>query len=269
MSTYAIGDVQGCFDQLQALLNKIAFNPKKDQLWFVGDLVNRGPKSLEVLRFVKSLGNRAITVLGNHDIHLLARHYAVRKAGRDDSLDEILNAPDVEELMQWLRYQPLVHYNSHYLMVHAGVAPMWSIDQVLSSAKEVERQLQQRNPAEFLHALFSKQIPILWRENLQGMARWRCIVNYLTRIRFCDVMGCLNFSNKSAQPDPACYHWFRVPNRKTQDIPIIFGHWAALEGKTNGEELVYALDTGCVWGKQLTAMCLEQRTLISVEGVRY
>jgi bis(5'-nucleosyl)-tetraphosphatase (symmetrical) len=264
MATYAIGDVQGCWEPLARLLEEeLRFDPAADRLWFVGDLVNRGPDSLRVLRFVRGLGKRAVTVLGNHDLHLLAVAAGVRKLSRKDSLGEILAADDGAELLEWLRHRPLAYRESglDYLMVHAGVPPAWSVEDTLSRAAEVERALQGKACDDFLHHMYGNY-PDRWDDSLGNWERLRVITNYLTRMRFCDTEGRLDLDNTSA-PDGAnrgFKPWFRHEERRAAGTPIVFGHWAALEGRADTEG-VYALDTGCVWGGRLRAMRLEDRAL--------
>lgn len=263
MSTYAIGDLQGCYDELQALLAHIAFDPAKDRLWFAGDLVNRGPKSLEVLRFIRNLPN-AIVVLGNHDIYLL--HLAGGHPFKDHTLYEVLNAPDCEEIIDWLRKQPLLHYDPelNYVMTHAGILPEWSLSQAQAYAHEVEMVLQRDDYREYLQHLEGNE-PNQWHPNLSGYDRIRFIVNAFTRMRFCTLDGKLDFVHTGkigSQPD-GLFAWFQIPNRAIGDIPIVFGHWAALEGKVEIDN-TFGLDTGCVWGNALTAMRLEDRELFSV-----
>lgn len=267
MATYAIGDVQGCFNELTKLLAKIQFQQEHDVLWFTGDLVNRGPHSLEVLRFVKSLGDRQKTVLGNHDLHLLAVAYGVAKPRHGDTLDAILTAPDREELIEWLRHQPLLHDDEAYgfVMTHAGLAPAWNLQKARLLAQEVETVLRGNQPEFFLANMYGSQ-PNEWDEQLAGVDRLRCIVNYLTRMRFCYSNGQLNLSYKgevSGKPDDLV-PWFEVKARVNADLKIIFGHWAALNGKTNMPN-IYPLDTGCVWGNCLTAMRLEDEVRVSVK----
>lgn len=259
MSTYAIGDVQGCFNPLEELLVEINFDPNEDTLWFTGDLVNRGPQSLEVLRFVKALGDPHRVVLGNHDLHLLAVTYQVGKSRPDDTFKAILAAPDCEELMDWLRHRPLLCYHEQldYVMVHAGMAPRWDLKQAMALANEVESILQSDSPQQFLQHMYGNQ-PDQWHDALSGIDRWRCITNYFTRMRFCDVNGRLELSYKGTLTDQSSQRvpWFNVPHRVNSHLKIIFGHWAALGGVTHTPN-VYALDTGCVWGHNLTAMRLE------------
>ena len=253
MSTYAIGDIQGCYDDLQRLLELINFNPTQDILWFAGDLVNRGPKSLEVLRFVKNLKERAIVVMGNHDLHLLAIAHGNSKLKTKDTLANILAAPDREDLLQWLRHRPFLHYDSdlNLAIIHAGLPPCWNFAQTLQYAKEVETALQGEQYLQFLINMYGDK-PNQWSEELQGWDRLRFISNCFTRLRYCDINSKLNLkkkdsptftSNLKQQP------WFVWPNNRTEQV--IFGHWAALG--YYADHNIYALDSGCVWGGKLTA----------------
>jgi len=257
MATYCIGDVQGCFDELCELLAIISFNPHQDTLWFVGDLVNRGPKSLEVLRFIKNLPHK-IVVLGNHDLHLL-NYYNKIVDFEASHLEAIVKAEDALLLINWLRKQPLMHYDAklNYILVHAGVYPEWNLRQVETLAREAEQVLRSDNYTDFLEHMYG-DAPNKWSENLQGNDRVRFIINSFTRMRLCDANGNLDFTytgpldGKPKELMP----WFKVPCRKIQNEKIVFGHWAALNGVTD-EANVFALDTGCVYGKALTAMRLE------------
>ena len=268
MSTYAIGDIQGCFESLLKLLEKIQFNSKKDTLWFAGDLVNRGPQSLETLRFVKSLKTQAIVVLGNHDLTLLAvgNHVTPYKPAHHTFID-ILEAPDCHELLTWLQHQPLLYHDPmlNFTLVHAGLAPQWDLAMAMALAKEVESVLQGNMAVEFFKHMYGNY-PDVWDPTLEGWERLRLIVNYFTRMRFCNVMGQLEFSTTDGEEKapPGFSPWFKIPNRKNQNVNILFGHWAALEGKTE-VPTVFPLDTGCVWGKCLTAFRLEDRVKISVK----
>jgi bis(5'-nucleosyl)-tetraphosphatase (symmetrical) len=270
MAIYAIGDVQGCFDDLLRLLDTIAFNQQTDQLWFAGDLVNRGPKSLETLRFVKSLGNSAITVLGNHDMHLLAAACSDGINHKKDSLTEILEAPDRQELIDWLRHQPFLHYNAEFCLIHAGLPPQWDFHQARKMAIIAERALRRPDYANVLKQMYGNK-PNLWSPNLKGIARLRFIINCFTRMRYCDVEGRLDFANSGAigtQPDNLL-PWFEVPNRKSANLSVIFGHWSTL-GYYQGSNC-YAIDTGCLWGGQLTALKLSkpvQRISIDCPGIK-
>jgi bis(5'-nucleosyl)-tetraphosphatase (symmetrical) len=269
MNTYAIGDIQGCYDELRRLLDTLAFDPARDRLWLVGDLVNRGPQSVEVLRFLRGLGDRAISVLGNHDLHLLVVAAGVRKPHRSDTLDGILAAPDRGELLDWLRRQRLMHADDGYAMVHAGLLPQWSITQALALAREAEAALQGPEYGEFLAQMYGNT-PAQWQDKLTGFDRLRVIINAMTRLRVCTPEGVMEFSHKMAPEDaPAGYlPWFDIPQRKSRDTPVLFGHWAAL-GLTLRPDLL-GLDSGCVWGRRLTAVRLEDRRVFQCgcEGVR-
>lgn len=261
MSTYAIGDIQGCYQPFRRLLDQIQFDPAKDTLWIAGDLVNRGPQSLEVLRFLFSIRDSVIAVLGNHDLHLLGVAYANRKPGKQDTLTELLNAPDREVLLSWLRHLKIMHTDTAlgYAMVHAGIPPQWTLNQAQLCAQELETVLRSDNFSIFLKDMYGNQ-PESWDDALTGNDRLRLITNYFTRMRFCRADGTLDLITKdSANEAPEGFiPWFAHPHRKTVNDHILFGHWAALEGKTNTPN-VYALDTGCVWGGQLTAMRLEDK----------
>lgn len=266
MATYIIGDIQGCFAEFQALLAKIQFDSYADTLWLTGDLVNRGPSSLAVLRFVRGLGDKHITVLGNHDLHLLAVAYGVRDVHQNDTLAEILSAPDRDELIQWLLQRQLLHYDAtkNIVLVHAGLAPMWTLNQAQTLAHEVETVLRGDTPALFLQQMYGNE-PNYWDDKLTGVERLRCITNYLTRMRFCHANGQLDLTYKgqiAGKPDDVM-PWFAVPHRVNINAKIMFGHWAALGGETHVAN-VYALDTGCVWGNCLTAMRLEDEMRFSV-----
>lgn len=271
MATYAIGDIQGCFDEFCELLKLIAFNLEQDQLWFVGDLVNRGPKSLEVLRFVKALGESAKVVLGNHDLHLLAIAYGANQQNKDEpSLKPILDAPDREELLTWLKAQPLVYHDEvlQYTLVHAGLPPQWDLPVAQSEARKVSRALQGPHYATFLQKMY-KDTPSKWSDALSGIKRLRYTVNALTRMRFCDMKGQLKLKTNVkidwGNPRRRLIPWFKHPDRRSKELRIIFGHWAALGGITF-ERGVHALDTGCVWGGFLTAMRLEDNARFAVQA---
>jgi bis(5'-nucleosyl)-tetraphosphatase (symmetrical) len=265
MSTYAIGDVQGCFDELQKLLQLIEFDAETDRLWFVGDLVNRGPKSLEVLRFVKNLPN-PVVVLGNHDLHLLTVFNCPNHLHGEHSLQDVLQAPDRYELIDWLRTRLFLHHDERlgYVMVHAGIYPNWTLLQAKSYANEIEKIFRSKNYPDYLEHMYSDE-PNMWHDSLAGMERFRFIVNCFTRMRFCDKRGRLNLleTGDPVSAPPGYMPWFKVPNRKTKQYKIIFGHWAALQGKANTAN-IYALDTGCVWGGALTALRLEDERVFSV-----
>ena len=257
MSTYAIGDIQGCFDELKALLELIQFGDL-DKLWFCGDLVNRGPKSLETLRFIRGLGSQAVTVLGNHDLHLLAVHHGFAKAKRSDTLNAILTAPDRNELLAWLQQQPLIYTDTQlgFTMTHAGIPPAWSIKKAHRLAKECQNALRE-NPTNYFAHMYGNQ-PNTWSDSLQGPERLRVITNYFTRMRFCTPQSELEFASKGgleSQPD-GFYPWFSLREQRFPNDKLVFGHWAALEGHT-GTQQIHALDTGCVWGGALRALRLE------------
>jgi bis(5'-nucleosyl)-tetraphosphatase (symmetrical) len=265
MSTYAIGDVQGCFPSLEKLLNEIQYDAQKDALWFTGDIVNRGPHSLETLRFIKNLNHKQM-VLGNHDLHLLAVESGAHSGWNEDTLRPILEASDRHELIGWLRHQPLLFFDPtlDFVMVHAGLAPAWNLKTALILAHEVENVL--RDPAAAAH--FFKHMygnePTAWDEQLQGFDRLRCITNYLTRLRFCHQDGSMELQTKGQMNlQNHVIPWFQVPSRQNLQLKILFGHWAALGGITNTPN-VFALDTGCAWGYCLTAMRLEDEKRFSV-----
>jgi len=263
MATYAIGDVQGCYTELQLLLKQIQFDPLNDKLWLVGDLVNRGPGSLQVLRLVKSLGDSAITVLGNHDLHLLAVAAGMAELHRSDTLDEILNAPDRDELLTWLRHQRLLHVEDGYVLVHAGLLPQWGVNQAAELAHEVERALRGGDYTTFLERMYGNT-PHSWDDELSGYKRLRVITNAFTRMRICTLQGEMEYKFKGElEKIPAGYlPWFDVPKRKNQQATIIFGHWSALGLKVTPN--IIALDTGCLWGGPLTALRLGDRKLFQV-----
>jgi bis(5'-nucleosyl)-tetraphosphatase (symmetrical) len=270
MSIYAIGDIQGCHDELLRLLDTINFNESSDQLWFAGDLVNRGPKSLETLRFVKALGDAAVTVLGNHDLHLLAAASSPEQAGKHDTLAPVLNAPDRDELLDWLRHRPLFHYNDDFCLVHAGLPPQWDFNKTRKMALFAERALRGPDYQRLLTHMYGNK-PDIWSPTLTGMAKLRFIINCFTRMRYCDAYGRLDFINSGplgSQPEKLM-PWFQVPKRKNANLRIIFGHWSTL-GYYEGFNC-YAIDTGCLWGGQLTALKLDgqvQRFSIDCPGAR-
>ena len=258
MATYAIGDLQGCFDSLLGLLDKLNFDKTKDTLWFAGDLVNRGPDSLATLRFVKALGDSAITVLGNHDLHLLAIAQGV-KTTRSPDLQRILDAKDREDLLHWLSNRPLLHHDStlNYTITHAGIYPVWSLEQAKNYASELESELK-NNLNTFLNNMYGDK-PDNWNESLSGFERLRFICNCFTRMRFCHTDGTLDFSSNGAPgniPEGAS-PWFDISNRETEDDNILFGHWSTL-GNINKNN-IFALDTGCVWGGKLTALRIDTK----------
>jgi len=263
MASYAIGDVQGCFDELQALLRQINFNSDRDQLWFCGDLVNRGPKSLETLRFIKALEDNAISVLGNHDLHLLATFYNNKKPSRKDTFDELLAADDLNMLLHWLRQRPLLHYDEEHnvTLVHAGIPPQWSISKARQLATEMAQLLQGDNHVNFYKHMYGDK-PFIWHETLSGWQRYRFITNMLTRLRYCDIDGKPALSAKGPPGSQAqhLFPWYEIPDRESQSDTIIFGHWSTLPhaGISNINN-AYAIDSGCLWGGALTAMRIDVR----------
>lgn len=260
MATYAIGDLQGCFKQLQHLLELIAFSSSRDRLWFVGDLVNRGPDSLSLLRFISQLGDSAATVLGNHDLHLLLVAEEIASQRRGDTLQAILDAPDRDQLIYWLRHQKILHIEDDYVLVHAGLLPSWPTPFALELAQEVEAALQSSGYADLLLHLYGNQ-PDQWRDDLKSYDRLRLIVNALTRLRVCTKEGRMDFSYKGPlETIPSGYFpWFDVPGRQSQKSTIIFGHWSAIRLQLRHN--LIALDTGCLWGGQLTAIRLEDQKI--------
>ena len=270
MSTYVIGDIQGCCRELIDLLEEINFDSGQDQLWFTGDLVNRGPESLETLRFVKQLDKNTVITLGNHDLHLIAVAKKRRKKRSKDTLDEILTAPDREELLDWLRKLPLIHADpdTGFTMVHAGMVPQWDLQQTIELAGEAESVLRSDHFNEFLDVMYGNQ-PDQWSDDLAGHDRIRFIINCLTRLRYCSKSGRMDFDFKGppgSEPEDI-QPWFTIKSRKTNRDKIIFGHWStAILGniKDFRKYNIYPLDTGCVWGGPLTAIRLEDEHLFSV-----
>jgi bis(5'-nucleosyl)-tetraphosphatase (symmetrical) len=266
-ASYVIGDIQGCQDKLDLLLRKIEHAAPGAGLIFVGDLVNRGPRSLQTLRQVRELGSRARTVLGNHDLHLLAVAHGIRPPHRSDTLDEILDAPDRDDLLEWLRHQPLALYEQEHLIVHAGVLPQWSAQKTLALAGEVEAVLRGPDWLQFLHQMYGNT-PVRWDENLTGADRLRCIVNALTRLRFCSADGTMDLTSKGVETAvPGYMPWFEVPGRRSEDVTVVFGHWSTL-GLMLRPGLI-SLDTGCLWGGKLTAVSLGGRDVIQVDCPQY
>lgn len=283
MKTYVIGDLQGCHQQTLALLERIhvgaqshesqSHGPEAPEILFAGDLVNRGPQSLATLRHVRALATgrpgRIDSVLGNHDLHLLAAAHGIRPLHKSDTLAEILDAPDRAELIDWLRHRPLAILRDDHLLVHAGVLPQWSVEQTMDLAHEVETMLRGPNWIDFLREMYGNS-PAAWNDGLRGIERLRCIVNALTRLRFCTHDGVMDFSMKesgSASPESGLMPWFDVPGRNSANSTVVFGHWSAL-GLTLRANLI-GLDSGCVWGGQLSAVCLQQRTLLQVNCPQY
>jgi bis(5'-nucleosyl)-tetraphosphatase (symmetrical) len=270
MSTYAIGDIQGCYSELQNLLNEINFDERRDELWFTGDLVNKGPKSLQTLRFIKALGVNAKITLGNHDLHLLAVAKNIRPLSKKDTIQEILAADDVKELIDWLKSRPLLitDDNLNFTMVHAGLPPQWSLENAKECAKECELILQGEKINKLLSEMYG-DTPNIWVNSLQDYAKQRFIINCFTRIRFCNSDGMLDFNTKVApgKQNTSLIPWYSLPNRKTKDNKIIFGHWSTVHignEKNFKQYNVYPIDTGCLWGGGLTAMRLEDEKVFSV-----
>lgn len=265
MSTYAIGDIQGCYDSLRRLLDLCRFDPAQDRLWLVGDLVNRGPHSLETLRYVKSLGAAAVTVLGNHDLYLLmVAEGKVAKRGKDDTLQPILDAPDKDELLTWLRQQPLCYVEGQYCLVHAGLLPQWSVAQARALAAEVEAELQGPDYRACLASLWGSK-PAAWSDKLKGAERRRVIVNAMTRMRFCTLAGEMNFEAKGKVENApkGCVPWFDLPGRRSAGQILVTGHWSALGLRLLPNLLT--LDSGCLWGGHLSAVRLEDRQVFQVD----
>lgn len=258
MATFAVGDVQGCHEELKRLLERIGFDGREDTLWFTGDLVNRGPGSLEVLRFVKGLGRRALCVLGNHDLHLLAVAAGTARLRKDDTLDAVLAAPDRDEILDWLRRLPLLHHDANlgYTLVHAGLPPQWDLALAQTCAHELEAALRGDRHPEFFRQMYGNE-PGRWSADLAGMDRLRFIVNCFTRLRYCDGEGKLDLKAKGAPGSQAqgLMPWFEVPGRRSAELHVLFGHWSTL-GEIRDRN-VHALDTGCVWGGRLTALRLD------------
>lgn len=269
MTTWAIGDIQGCYEPLRCLLKQIKFKPDRDSLWLAGDLINRGPESLEVLRYVKSLGDSVRVVLGNHDLHFLAVALGGLEPRSKDTFDDVLDAPDCDELADWLRQQPLLYHDKAlgYAMVHAGIPPIWSLKKARNLAHEVELVLQSKKAPRFLKAMYGDE-PACWSDELSGMTRLRVITNYLTRMRFCSSDGTLDLADKThtRSARSGFLPWFEHELKGLGEQEILFGHWAALEGHADHPQ-VHALDTGCIWGGSLTAMSLEDRVMYQCQCI--
>ncbi|MDE2366761.1 MAG: symmetrical bis(5'-nucleosyl)-tetraphosphatase [Betaproteobacteria bacterium] len=263
MAVFAIGDVQGCYGEFRQLLEQTGFDPARDRLWLVGDIVNRGPDSLSTLRFVKGLGDAALMVLGNHDLHLLMVDAGCARLHRNDTLDAILAAPDRRELLDWLRHQRMMHVEGNYVMVHAGLLPSWSVAQALALAGMVEDALRGDDFNKLCLHMYGNQ-PDHWDECLEEYERLRVIINAMTRMRVCTPSGKMDFTHKGLVKDiPAGYlPWFELPNRISREATIICGHWSAL-GLRIQDNLI-ALDTGCLWGGALTAVRLEDRKIFQI-----
>lgn len=273
MADYAIGDLQGCYEPLMRLLEHIQFNERVDRLWFVGDLVNRGPQSLEVLRFIKNLPIEPRITLGNHDLYLLNQLFVRDGVGlfpraQEDTLQAVLQADDACELGHWLRGQPLLYHDValNIVMCHAGIAPAWDLLKAKQAAQELEHVLRSPDFIQYLETMYGNE-PDIWSDELVGIARLRVITNYFTRMRFCDQQGrlFLDYKGTIEKAPPNLVPWFLVGNRQVITADIVFGHWAALQGQCPVPGL-YAVDTGCVWGRELTALRLQDRQCFSVKA---
>ena len=259
MATYIVGDLQGCLDELQHLLETVQFTPTQDQLWVAGDLVARGPKSLETLRYIKQLGDSAKVVLGNHDLHLLAVSLGIHRIKDKDKTAAIFSAPDKDELLTWLRHQPLLAEHDEFVMSHAGISPQWDLATARACAREVEEILQSDQWPWLIEHMYAN-LPDHWDENLQGIERYRYTINAFTRMRFCFADGRLDMHCKLPPKDvdtDEFVPWFDYPNRQKLNKTVLFGHWAALEGYFGETEI--GLDTGCVWGGKLTMLRWEDK----------
>lgn len=267
MASYAVGDVQGCFSALERVLARAQFDHQNDHLWFAGDLVNRGPQSLETLRFAKSLGARAKCVLGNHDLHTIAVAYGLSRTKKLDTLEAILQAPDKDELIEWLCQQPLIHHDSDqgYVMVHAGIPHIWSLSKAKQLASEVEQVLRSSRRLDFFAAMYGSK-PHTWSDDLSGMERLRLITNYFTRMRFCAQNGKLDFKHKGGVDDAPqnMAPWFSYPLQLEQQR-LLFGHWSTLHGEMRTPGL-FALDTGFIWGGELSLLRLDDQQLFQVSA---
>lgn len=268
MPTYVIGDLQGCRSKLAELLDRIHKICPDPRIIIAGDIVNRGPESLATLRDIRALGDACEIVLGNHDLHLLAVSQGIHRKSSSDTLDDILAAPDRDELLDWLRNRPLALFEQGHLIVHAGVVPQWSAQQTMDLAGEVETVLRGPDWVNFLKEMYGNT-PAKWDDSLTGVDRLRCIVNALTRIRFCTEDGTMELGGiKGIEPDLAGFlRWFEVPGRNTEDVTVVFGHWSTL-GLIMRPNII-SLDTGCLWGGKLTAICLEDRSVLQVDCPQY
>ena len=271
MSTYAIGDVQGCYDTLVRLLDLLAFDPAKDRLWFTGDLVNRGGQSLETLRFIRNLGDAAVSVLGNHDLHLVAESVKqLDRRQKNQDLRRVLEAEDGQELIDWLRQRPLLHYDEQlrFVMIHAGLAPQWTLERARLEAERVEKELRGKDFKNVLLRMYGDK-PGGWSRRLKGLDRTRATINAFTRMRYCDPRGQMHFDAKGVPgSQPAGYYpWFETPGSKPREYRVVIGHWSAL-GRFQGMG-VFGIDTGCVWGGKLTALKLQDEPeFIAIDSVQ-
>lgn len=262
MAIYVIGDIQGCYKSLRKLIKLIRFKPNSDQLWFCGDLVNRGPQSANVLRYIMDLGDSAKCVLGNHDLNLLAVAYGKRQSKMLDTLDDILDAHDSSEILEWLRHRPLFYRSKEYqaCIVHAGIYPAWSIRKTKKLAKEVQQVLRQGDYVKYLNKMYGKQ-PVHWDEKLKGWDRLRFITNVMTRMRYLDTSGALDFDIKCSpgkQP-PGFQPWYKIDGRRKQSWRVFYGHWSTLG--LHSENNAICLDTGCLWGGKLTAARIDTKKI--------
>ena len=266
MATYAIGDIQGCHAEFVDLLHAVSFDPTHDRLWLLGDLVNRGPESLKVMELVMSLEGRTITVLGNHDLHFLAVHYGGHSPVNSDTFHDLLAAPNVDEVADWLRHQRFFHADASlgYAMAHAGLPPGWSVHRAQARSQELMAVLQGSDHVTYFREMYGN-VPDRLAEGLAGMDRWRILTNYFTRMRLIDREGRLNFTHKGsvAEAPAGWFPWYELITDEPEGLRMLFGHWAALEGETGRADII-ALDTGCVWGRDLTALCLDSGELTSV-----
>ena len=269
MSTYAIGDVQGCYPELRALLRECGFDARRDRLWFVGDLVNRGPRSLEVLRFVTDLGDRAHVVLGNHELHLVASHYGARRPRARDTFHDVLDAADREALVDWLRGRPMVHRDPErrFVMVHAGIPPAWTVDEAIRLGSELSEALRGPDHSRLLSGMYGNK-PDRWRDSLAGLDRLRFVTNAFTRMRYCRADGRLDFSETRppGAQDPSLVPWYTLRDAGADGARIVFGHWATLQLLAPLPRTLHVrhVDSGCVWGGSLTALRLEDDREFSV-----
>jgi bis(5'-nucleosyl)-tetraphosphatase (symmetrical) len=263
MAVYAIGDVQGCLDPLERLLAAVRFDPSADRLWFVGDLVNRGPDSLGCLRFVKGLGEAAVSVLGNHDLHLLCVSEGVERKRSRDTLDGVLGAPDRDELLHWLRHRPLLHVEDGFALVHAALLPEWTVARARELAAQAEAMLRGPGYRDVLSRMYGDE-PTRWSDSLEGMERFRATINAMTRLRVCDRSGAmaLGFKGEPGEAPGDCVAWFDMPRRRNRDHTILFGHWSALGLLVRDD--IACLDSGCVWERSLSALRLEDRRVFEV-----
>ncbi len=271
MATYAIGDIQGCYHELKLLLKKIQFDPNRDQLWLAGDLVSRGPKSLEVLQLLYDIQDSCIAVLGNHDLHLLANYHLDGKFNAKDKLKKLLKSSELESLLHWLASQPMAYYDPDFkmLMSHAGVPPGWDLEQTLASAFELEMVISDPEKAKKFYRKMYGNKPQHWSVDLKKLQRLRFTTNALTRMRFCDLNGNLDLLRKGAPSKRYKKYkpWYEFQTKLLKKTGLIFGHWAALNGGVKIPNL-YALDTGCVWGNKLTALRLEDKKRFQVKALR-